>query len=212
LGKVVVDDGTPLPIQSSAIALGISDPPALVRLQMRTGPRFAGAFSPKKDGFLVIPLVPGTYYPEITLLPLGYTVKSLTYGTIDVLRSFEVTELPASEIRLTLTRQQASDPSTGVVVSGRVIGLASDTSGRKHWITLQKALRAPSSAPQPAGFREYVGESALPADGTFEFRGVFPDTWELRLSSIDGLTATQTIVVGTQALSGIELRAGAGRR
>lgn len=141
---------------------------------------------PQIDGTFRALLPPGEYRVGAPLgLPAGYTVKSIAYGGVDLLRSpFTVASDIAPELRIELA---VSGPPATVSVSGRVTGIVP---GQVQRI----ALREPTAPYLAAALETTVG-----ADGAFTFPKVFPGAYLLYLK----LRAQTRITVGDKDVTGV---------
>jgi hypothetical protein len=148
-GRVTVEPGVQFP---SSFALPLT-PAVPTPLSIR----------PQIDGTFRVRLSPGEYRVGAPLrLPPGYSIHSMVYGGVDLLRdplkigSNDSTELL---IALTLTGQ-----SPAVSVSGRVTGLAP---GDVHRISLRESTSS-------GGEFSAALETSVAADGSFTFPKVLP--------------------------------------
>jgi hypothetical protein len=197
MGRVKMDDGGSLPVQLAVVAIGVPDAPALVRLQFRkTSPVTTTTAPVMVNGAFVAFLPPGEYQVASQLLPLGYSVKSITYGGRDLLQSvLAITEQATDAIEVTLTRTE----KTGVRVSGRVTGITGNTAPNQAWVMLQTNTYAvQSNIPE-----QRVLESYLQTDGTFVLEDVPPNFYNLRVLP---LGFTQTLTVPNDGLSNLEIK------
>src|SRR6185295_8289042 len=149
---------------------------------------------PLDSPILTLPIATGDYQVGIENLPDDYSVKSLSYGSINLLNDkMKVTlaDLPRPEPgeRMLLTATQTGIelqrriPASNVVSSPQVVVLGSILSKSDLTLTLSKTTSTAPAVPgvQVRGRVEYAGQqevylSGVPgtlyADGTFEFRGV----------------------------------------
>jgi hypothetical protein len=108
-------------------------------------------------------------------LPLGYFVKSLTYGNIDLLRSPLTLDAPASgEILLTLTTTPPTTGPRGFSVSGKITGIPETARSRVALV-----LHGPS-ADDPRTER-----AIEPGQTAFEIRNVPPGAYSLGIVGPD---------------------------
>jgi len=123
-GRITMDDSSPLPTVSTFRGRNVA-----VGLQARvpgTTSQIAQATT-RDDGSFVIPLElaggMGEFSIEVTRIPAGYFVKSIRYGTADLLTSSLVltSASASSEIQMVLTKTPPSVGSAGNKVSGEVI-------------------------------------------------------------------------------------------
>jgi hypothetical protein len=141
---------------------------------------------PQIDGTFRALLPPGEYRIGAPLnLPAGYAIKSIAYGTTDLLKSpLTVSSDNAAELRIELA---VDGPPRTVSVSGRVTGIVP---GQVHRI----ALREPTAPYLAAALEAPVG-----ADGTFTFPKVFPGNYIIYLK----LRAQTRISVGDKDVTGV---------
>jgi hypothetical protein len=160
-GRVVVEGGGALPL-----ALGASETVAQGRIEARAAAlplqpqrggqplnaiRAADTQSFRADGAFALALFPGEYRVSLTALPAGYSVRSISYGTTDVLQEpLKITGSSSQEIRVTLTH------APGFSIRGRITDMPS-------------GILPPGVAVTTTGANARVN-----ADGTFELRGIPP--------------------------------------
>jgi hypothetical protein len=158
-GRVVVEGGGALPL-----ALGASDTfvqgriearaPVLLQQPQRGGPPFNGvrasdSESFRADGAFGLALFAGEYRVSLSGLPAGYTVRSISYGTTDLMQEpLKVVGSSSQEIRVTLRH------APGFSVRGRVTGLPA------------------GSLPPGVAVMTPGASTRVNADGTFELRDV----------------------------------------
>jgi hypothetical protein len=119
--------------------------------------------------------------------PMGYSIKSLTYGSLDLLRNpMKIAGTDSSELVLTF----AAEPYSWVKVSGRVTGI--DLSARKYRLAM--------TGLQPK-------EVQLQPDGSFEFTDVLRGSHNLNLTSLGGIPVSKSIVVVDKDMTGVEIAA-----
>ena len=198
VGRVVVEDGGSLPVEPNAVN---PDPSALVRFQARritgTLDRSLNRTPVLANGWTVFFLPEGEYQLSLAMLPLGYYVKSMVHGKVNLLESIlSVTKDTTNEIQVTLTKTPPANAEPGVTVSGRVNGIPADGVPGPLWVTIQYSTTI-------AGLTEQrVAATSVQPDATFEFRGVPPGHYILRQSS----GGTQPITVSSTGLTGVELQ------
>src|SRR6185295_9471893 len=109
----------------------------------------------------------GDFTVAVTMIPLGYHVKSITYGSVDLVQS-RLTITPASgstPIQIVLSKTPPAGVSAGVRVSGRVrIPTGAATS-------LTLSLQSTQTGSNGVSVL-HIGNANLGPDGSFEFRGV----------------------------------------
>ena len=201
-GRVVVEGGEKLPIQAAAVAAGVTDPPAPIRLQARRASVNAATATPTVGGVFILVLPPGEYQIVFPLLPLGYHVKSFTHGSVNLLEApLVVTENTKEEIQLLLTKTPPPGVQPGVTVSGRVNDIPADGVPNPPWVTIQSATNVAGVTQQR------MSEVLVQADGTFALQDVPPGNYTIRPSS----GPAQSISVTTTGLTGVELQYTASR-
>ena len=203
VGRVSIDDGSRVPTVDT-----FRGPNILFGLQASvpgSASRIADATS-QSDGSFELPLIMsggmGEVSIDVTRLPLGYYVKSIHYGSTDLLHSsLLLMPTAASTIQVVLT----TTPPVGTPqfnVEGRirnwVAGAASSMT-----ISLQSQLQRPDGA-SPL----QVGITQVKANGTFEIRGVPPGHYRsVSPSNAAGLIAFDVV---DRDVSGLEFALPAG--
>jgi TonB family protein len=175
-GTVVVDGGGPRPrLTVSFSAFKGGTPPP-------------AAVTP--DGTFRTVLREGEYQLAWSGLPSGYQLKSATAGSLDLLKNpLKITVgTPTPPIVLTLG---VDSPPPWVKVSGRVTGLSRQIVGPR--LTLSGA------------FLPDVPDTAIDANGSFEFPRVLPGTYTARMTPAIPVPATTVVVPSGKDLSGIEI-------
>jgi hypothetical protein len=139
--------------------------PRLV-MPLGSGPDAFVPIEPRQDGTFRLRLPEGQRsVGPFTPLPAGYSVKSFTYGSIDLTRDpLRIAMTDSSELRLTL---RAPDVAP-VKVKGRIVGFEALDSPRTARVTLRTT-----------SFFKMLTTIAE-ADGSFEFPEVFPGTYTVR--------------------------------
>jgi hypothetical protein len=131
-------------------------------------------------------LAAGEYRMTAIGLPMGYSLKSVTIGTVDAVnQTFKIA--PGSPTALAITLG-VSSPPPWVKVSGHVIG-GNATNVSLAGTALAETLNAP------------VGR-----DGQFEFPMVLPGTYTARSIPAVALAPTTSITVGTANVANVEVR------
>jgi hypothetical protein len=203
-GNVELENGGRLPVQAAAAAAGLADPPTHVSIQAFSArcSDCVPLLSPNVRGdgsFAVYPPDGGEAWIRATTLPLGYYVKSMLYGDVNLLeRPLTLKEGNNGGLRVVLTTTPPAGTPPGVKVSGRVIGLHDSAAGSSFWITLV----ASSSSRQGT---TYIRETLVTQDRTFELQGVLPGDYVL--FSPPGTRGTVPIVVGGRDVLAIEMDA-----
>jgi len=146
---------------------------------------------PERDGASRAKLPADERRVRITGFPLGYVVKSATYGLTDLLKEpLKIGADDSSELKVTF----ALDPGLPFgSLKGRVIGLDPQRSG------IQLALQGVTS------FSTF--ETPVSSDGSFSFSKIPQGAYVPALigAGVSGLLSPSTIVVSGADLFGIEL-------
>jgi hypothetical protein len=157
IGRVSVEPGVQFP---SSFTL---------RLTVPTTTTTSLTIRPQIDGTFRLQLPPGEYRvgaPE--RLPPGYSLQSIAYGGVDLLRNpLKIASNNSSELLINLT---LTGPSPAVSVSGHVTGIAP---GDVHRISLREATGGDLSA---------ALETSVGADGSFTFPKVLPGNYIVYVS------------------------------
>jgi len=133
------------------------------------------------DGTFRLQLRPGEYRVGMPgRLPAGYSLQSIMYGGVDLLRSpLKVSSNDSSELLINLA---VNGPSPAVSVSGRVTGLGP---GQIKRISLRESSGGELSA---------ALETTIGADGAFTFPKVLPGNYIVYLR----LLSQPPVVVGNK--------------
>jgi len=199
-GRVIVEGGESLPLDvagfigSALPANSVPATPALMRMiaqQIAGGAR--SSVTVRADGTFGLALPPGGNQVLVQALPVGYYVKSITAGGVDILQSPFIVVEGAPEILVTLTRTAPSYNPPTVTLSGRVSDLPADTSSQ--WVILQSSLGSP-------GVPSTIAEIAIQPDGTFQRSGVPPGNYTISTAQPG---QRRPIVVPLEGIGGIEL-------
>jgi len=184
-GKVILEGTGPMarmtiPLLSSAGPL--------------TGPASVMIINPQPDGTFRLTLQEDEQrLGSVTGLPPGYALKSLTYGSTDVLKNpIKVASSDSIELRAVVT---TSNP-TPVHVSGRVLGLDAAS-----------FARGPVNASMTSSM--YVGgmNTVVRPDGTFDFAAVYPGSFVLRAMGPAVLNSPNLpVTVANTDVQNIEIR------
>jgi hypothetical protein len=162
---------------------GDAQAPSSFVLPLTPGPSLT--IRPQIDGRFRVQLPPGDYRVGAPLrLPPGYTVKSIAYGGVDLLRNpLKIASDGSAEFLIELA---VDGPAPAVSVSGRVTGI---TPGQ----VLRIALREPTGGDLSAALETSVG-----ADGAFTFPKVLPGNYivYLRLRAVTRVTVDNKDVAG----------------
>jgi hypothetical protein len=189
-GRIVVEGPGPLP-RVAFRPLGNAAPIGLIQGNPAT---YINLINAQPDGTFRITLPEGEHpLGEPIGLPPGYTLKSATYGTVDLLRNpLKVTKTDTAQLLLTFSVANAPPVS----FSGRVEGVAPAvlTQGAVRVVlTTSTYLVSPSVAVRP--------------DGSFEFPSIFPGNY-IAAARVPGLATGGTpvpIVVRDAAVKDVVL-------
>jgi hypothetical protein len=157
LGRVIVEGRAPVPrfVFHAAQSTEFSPltPPATQAINVQ----------PDSDGRFRLILLEGERPFGRLNLPTGFTLKAVTYGGLDVLSNpLKVTKADTAELVLTLTGPSLNPVS----VSGKVEGLESGLLAAGQALVTMTSLNFGG-----------VYRAAIRADGSFEFRGLFPGNY-----------------------------------
>jgi hypothetical protein len=135
-----------------------------------SGERFRTQPFTNAQGLFLLPAVPGEYTVTVAPLRLGYYLKSMTYGDVDLTRNPLTleTDRADTDIRIVLTKTRPADTPPGVKVSGRIT----------DWKVGRATL--PLMVLNPAGTFE-VADVSPKDDGSFEIDDVPPGEYAIRL-------------------------------
>jgi hypothetical protein len=144
---------------------------------------------PLADGKFGILLPEGEHRMTLlpTSLPPGYSLKSFTYGSVDLLRSpLQVSSADSPLLLLTF----AADPGSWANVSGRVTGIDPTARTYRVQLTAQRGLVA-----------------VVQPDGSFNFGKVLRGNHTIALTSPGGIPVSKPIVVAGQDITAFEFTA-----
>jgi hypothetical protein len=137
------------------------------------------------DGTFRVTLLEGEQRVGPPGLPPGYTLKALTYGSVDLLKNtLKVASTDTGELRVVVS---TSNP-TPVRVRGHVTGLDEAS-----------FARGPVNATLSSGTYFISLNVAVGTDGTFEFPNVFPGSYVLRAIGPSVLSSPNLTVTVTNA-------------
>jgi hypothetical protein len=141
---------------------------------------------PQIDGRFRVQLPPGEYRVGAPgRLPPGYTLQSIVYGGVDLLRNpLKISSGDSVELVINLA---VNGPPPAVRVSGRVTGIAPGQ-------VLRIALREPTGGDLSAALETSVGP-----DGAFTFPKVLPGNYIVYLR----LRAQTQVTVGNKDVTGL---------
>jgi hypothetical protein len=165
-GRVELDDGSPLPVGTlQGFRLILSSKSARWAVtQPFTNSQ--GLF------FFQSVVVPAEYSFTVAPLPLGYYLKSATFGNVDLTSApLTLTEDLKTEIRVVLTKTRPAGVPPGVRVGGRIL----------NWAAPMR-LVAVTRVADPVRPGEVINAVAtvIPSgDGAYEFEGVPPGRYML---------------------------------
>ena len=213
--RATIDEGGPIPGMQEMAQFVQGDPRSflVVRVVLETrgfgpmsgrGGAYIGLASVRPNGLSRLMLPAGVYRIDRLELPMGFTLKSLTYGSVDLLTSsFQVSDPPApKEIRMNLTTASPAAGSTWQKVSGRIEGLPQNRPA-PAWVEIGGTADVTHGPRRIEEAR--LGEVQARADGTFEITGVPSGTYSVR-ASVDGSFGppVQVSIIGSD-VSGITL-------
>jgi hypothetical protein len=159
--------------------------PSSFTLPLTTATTTSLTIRPQIDGTFRLQLPPGEYRVGTPgRLPPGYSLQSIAYGGVDLLRSpLKIASNDSTELVISLA---LTGPSPAVSVSGRVTGIAP---GDVHRIS----LREPTGRDLSAAL-----ETSVAADGSFTFPKVLPGNYIVyqRLLVQTPITVGNTNVTG----------------
>src|SRR5262245_49567702 len=182
-GRLSVEGGAPAPSSFTLplMAVGAAATPALPANASR-----ALTIRPQIDGTFRVQLPSGDYrLGAPARLPPGYTLQSIAYGGVDLLRSpLKISTEDSAELVINLA---VNGPSPAVSVSGHVTGMAP---GQFQRI----ALREPTGGDLSAALETSVG-----ADGAFTFPKVLPGNYIVYLR----LRPQTQVTVGNKDVTGL---------
>jgi TonB family protein len=177
-GNIAVENGGPLP--NVSLSLTSAKPGAEPQKMTLSA---AGAFSSQ--------LTPGDYRLAVSDIPGGYSLKSITAGTVDLVANplKVVAGMPPAPISVLFG---VATPAPWVSISGRVSG-PGFVRGTAHALTLAgKGILAPI-------------QSGLSPDGSFELPRILPGNYTLTLAVTVGATRKVELQVGTTDLKDIDI-------
>jgi hypothetical protein len=173
IGRVSVEPGVQFPSSFTLPLTPAAPTPLIIR--------------PQIDGTFRVRLSPGEYSVGAPLrLPPGYSIQSMVYGGVDLLRNpLKIGSNDSAELLIALT---LTGPSPAVSVSGRVTGLAP---GDVHRISLRESTSS-------GGEFSPALETSIGADGSFTFPKVLPGNYIVyqRLLVVTPVTVGNTDMTG----------------
>jgi len=192
LGHATVEGGGALPHQASG---GTVLPATLILEALRVGGGPGNSnITPRGDGpFLLTVMAPGDYRLRPTVLPIGYELKSMTFGNVDLQKQpLSVAMPPPTQ---TIEVVLSGTPESRVRVSGRVSDIPAPTANLTPVRRASLATIRTSTSPQTQTLvdTQYSSEVLLNADGSFEIQGVTPGQYILQVPGVAG----RPVEVGT---------------
>jgi len=146
------------------------------------------------NGDFSLGLPEGQHRISLGNIPTGYSLKSMTYGSTNLL--IDPLKIEGADASKELTVTFAIDPATNwFKVSGRIVGLApqAGVSGQAR-VTLGGGASGPV-------------EAAANPDGSFEFPRVAPGSYTARaFASAQGIDVALPLVVAAKDLTDVEIR------
>jgi hypothetical protein len=185
-----------IPILTAGLGIGVIGAPGLVQQApgLATGPANSITINPQTDGTFRVTLLEGEQRvgPAVGLPP-GYALKSLTYGSVDLLKNtLKIASADTDELRVVIS---TSNP-TPVRVRGRVIGLDAAS-----------FARGSVNAMLSSSTYFITLNAVVAADGTFEFANVFPGSYLLRAVGPSVLSSPNlTVTVANTDVGNLEIR------
>ena len=211
-GQIVMDDGSPIPVRERTLRSWSPSSFVSMRTAVVSGPPRrdpAGFTAAGPNGMFTLDLPPGQYSISLLRLPLGYSVKSMTQGSIDLLKgaAFTIADVTKPvEVRMVLTAK-VPEGAAWRKISGRVDGFVRGTSSR---VALAPVLQFGSGPGTVVEERE--GEARVREDGTFELANVPQGEYTLRYDPdpTGGRTISGRMIqltVGDSDMSGVSVPA-----
>jgi hypothetical protein len=197
-GRVTMDDGSALPV-----AAGFQGPYVLFRLSA-SPPGFASPIATsdtRPDGSFELSLSMagsvGQFAITPTMIPYGYYVKSINYGTVDLLRSpVAITAHDTTQLQVVLTKTPPVGRS-GFKVSGRVTQLQNFASGASVSISVQYSVTSPNTLPFV-----HIGDEEIKDDGSFEISAIPAGRYSIQTTPARGPMEFEVV---DREVSGLEI-------
>jgi hypothetical protein len=147
----------------------------------------------RNDGVFDARLAPGFWRVTPDAVPLGYYVKSISAGAIDLIRDpLRVTTTGADDIRITLTDQPPDPKRANHRVTGRVTGIPTDLSAESYE-TLRVVLAVDDKDSHAPPLQKRPTK-----DGQFEFLQIPPGRYTVTLKVFrNSLEAAQILSSAT---------------
>jgi hypothetical protein len=185
-GRVVMEDGSRFQIPNGQ--------PFSIEARFSNG-SYGSLIQP--DGSFRLRLTEGNYQIGIRYLPLGYALKSVSSGTLDIIQSSLKIAAgePLNDVVVTVAKVPL-DSIKGVRFSGRITGMPPG---------IASAVRV-TLAGSDAGTTNI--ETTPNPDGTFEFPKVPSGNYSARLTGIPNVSplgGLQRIFVGTDNVAGFQI-------
>jgi hypothetical protein len=182
-GRVVVEGGGPMTRVSLTLE---SNAPRSTQALIRA-PEIL--IDPQPDGRFSVAVPEGVYRASVSVAAVGYRVRSLTLGSVDLMKENLKAPAPGgAEMRITLAPPATLD---WVKVSGEVSGLPQAGAGRPRVVKLDGPIRGLEGRIQP--------------DGSFEIPRVLRGNYPAYVDAgSPGASATR-IAVGRSDLTDVEI-------
>jgi hypothetical protein len=200
-GRTTIEEGGEIPGLTRMTTIVQGDPISFLTIQItpESGPRGRGrgSYSPvasvRPNGLFRLQLPAGGYRVSELELPMGFTLKTLTYGSVDLLNSpFQVSEPPSpKEMQMTVARAAPA----GIpwrTIRGRIEGPPQNRT-LPVWVDISGTASATHGAGKINERRR--GEVQAQPDGAFEITGVPPGSYAVRafIDNIGGQPIEVTI-------------------
>jgi len=217
VGRVEVEQGGLLPVSFNVASNvgAVPDAPSFVQVQTRridaAGPVNAvsnanATATVRADGFFSLHADPGDYQFALAQIPVGYYLRSASYGAADLLKTSLRIGIATSEtVRIVLTTTRPADAPPEFKVSGRLTGLPAGTPGSARSLTF--TMSAPGVGGNVTASARYIGEPVIHEDGTFELLRAPSGSWSISVLDLVARVQSkaQSIFVGDRDVTGIEV-------
>ena len=185
-GRTTIEEGGEIPGLTRMTALVQGDPISFLTIHITPdsgpGSRGRGSYSSvasvRSNGLFRLQLPAGGYRVSELELPMGFTLKSLTYGSVDLLNSaFQISEPPSpEEMQMTVARAaRAGIPWR--TIRGRI-----ESPPQNGTLPVWVDISGTASATHGTGKinERRRGEVQAQPDGAFEITGVPPGSYAVR--------------------------------